>query len=59
VFTLHGVDERGRPVLRENLTRARFERFLGKASPSEVVLEACGSSHHWDDSRRNWATRCG
>jgi transposase len=47
VFTLHGVDERGRPVLRENLTRARFERFLGKASPSEVVLEACGSSHHW------------
>jgi transposase len=47
VFTLHGVDERGRPILRENLTRARFERFLGKVSPTEVVLEACGSSHHW------------
>ncbi len=47
VFTVHGVDERGRPLLRENLTRARFEQFLGKASPTEVVLEACGSSHHW------------
>jgi transposase len=47
VFTLHGVDERGRPILRQDLTRARFERFLGKVSPTEVVLEACGSSHHW------------
>jgi transposase len=47
VFPLHGVDERGRPILRENLTRARFEKFLGKVSPTQVVLEACGSSHHW------------
>ena len=47
VFTLHGVDEQGRPVLRQNLTRARFEQALGKMSPTEVVLEACGSSHHW------------
>ncbi len=41
------MDERGHPILRENLTRARFEKFLGKVSPTEVVLEACGSSHHW------------
>ncbi len=47
VFTLHGVDEHGRPILRQDLTRARFETFLGKTSPTEVVLEACGSSHHW------------
>jgi transposase len=47
VFTVHGADERGRPILRDNLTRARFERFLGKVSPTEVVLEACGSSHPW------------
>jgi transposase len=44
VFTVHEVDERGRPIRRENLTRARFERFLGKVLPTEVVLEACGSS---------------
>ncbi len=47
VFTLHGVDEHGRPILRQDLTRARFEMFLAKTSPTEVVLEACGSSHHW------------
>ncbi len=47
VFTLHGVDEQGRPILRQDLTRAQFEKFLGKISPTEVVLEACGSSHHW------------
>jgi transposase len=47
VFTLHGVDEQGRPVLRQDLTRARFERTFGEMPPTEVVLEACGSSHHW------------
>ena len=34
------------PILRQNLSRARFEKFLGKVSPTEAVLEACGSSHH-------------
>ncbi len=47
VFTLHGVDEHGRPILRRDLSRARFETFLAKTSPTEVVLEACGGSHHW------------
>jgi transposase len=47
VFTIHGVDEQGRPVLRQNLTRTRFEKYLGKVSATQVVLEACGSSHHW------------
>ena len=47
VFTLHGVDERDRPILRRDLSRLRFEEFLGKIPPAEVVLEACGSSHHW------------
>src|SRR4051794_36956269 len=47
VLTLHGVDERGRPILRRDLSRARFEEFLGKTPPTELVLEACGSSHHW------------
>ena len=47
VFTLHGVDEQGRPILRQNLSRARFEKFFANLSSTEVVLEACGSSHHW------------
>ena len=51
VFTLHGVDEQDRPILRQNLSRARLETFFGKLSPTEVGLEACGSSHHGSYNR--------
>lgn len=47
VFTLHGVDMAERPVLRRNVGRAGFEAFFAKLPPTEVVLEACGASHHW------------
>jgi transposase len=47
VFTLHGVDERGKALLRRELRRPQLAAFFGKLPPTEVVLEACGSSHHW------------
>jgi transposase len=47
VFTLHGVDEQDRPVLRRELKRANLESFFAKQDATEVVLEACGGSHHW------------
>jgi len=47
IFTLHGVDERGEVVLRRELRRSQFETFFRKLAPIEVVLEACGGSHHW------------
>jgi transposase len=47
VFTLHCVDEQERPVLRRELKRAQVEAFFGKQDATEVVLEACGGSHHW------------
>ncbi|HEX4369770.1 MAG TPA: IS110 family transposase [Rhizomicrobium sp.] len=47
VFTLHGVDEQERPVLRRELKRAQVAAFFGKQDATEVVLEACGGSHHW------------
>jgi transposase len=47
VFTLHGVDEQERPVLRRELKRANVESFFAKQEATEVVLEACGGSHHW------------
>ena len=46
-FTVHGVDDRGQTILRRNLSRSGFERFMREISATEVVLEACGSSHHW------------
>ena len=47
VFTLHGVDAEGRVALRQELSRSGFESFMAKRAPVEVVLEACGGSHHW------------
>jgi transposase len=47
VFTLHGVDEQERPVLRRELRRGQMEAFFAKQDATEVVLEACGGSHHW------------
>lgn len=47
VFTLHGVGERGETVLRRELRRQQVERFFTKLPPTDVVLEACGGSHHW------------
>jgi transposase len=46
VFTLHGVDEQERPVLRRELKRAQMEGFFAKQEATEVVLEACSGSHH-------------
>jgi transposase len=47
VFTLHGVDESERPVLRRDLRRTQVEAFFARQAPTEVVLEACGAAHHW------------
>ena len=47
VFTLHGVDQAGQPVLRVNLRRAQLISFFKKRPPTVVAMEACGGSHHW------------
>jgi transposase len=47
IFTLYGVDDQDRPVLRRELRRGQVEAFFRKLEPTEVVLEACGGSHHW------------
>jgi transposase len=47
VFTLHCVDDTGRAVLQTNLRRAQLVAFFKKLPPTEIVMEACGSSHYW------------
>src|SRR5580693_8957830 len=47
VFTLHCVDECGKPVLRINLRRAQLIPFFKKHASTVVAMEACGGSHHW------------
>jgi len=47
VFTLHGIDQQDRPVLRINLRRPQLLAFFKKLPPTEIPMEACGSAHHW------------
>jgi len=47
VFQVHGVDGRGKAVLRKSLKRAEVVKFLAKLEPCLVGMEACGSAHFW------------
>jgi len=47
VFTLHGIDQEERPILRTNLRRAQVIPFFRKLPHTVIALEACGGSHYW------------
>jgi transposase len=47
VFTLHGIDQSEKPILRTNLSRAQLLPFFNRLPPTVVAMEACGGSHHW------------
>ena len=47
VFELAVPDAEWRIIERHRLSRARFARFLVHRLPCQVVMEACGSAHHW------------
>jgi len=47
VFQVHGVNERGRAVVRKQLKRDQVAPFFANLPPCLVGIEACASSHHW------------
>jgi transposase len=47
VFQVHGVDERGKVVLRKTLKRAQVATFFATLPACLVGMEACGSAHFW------------
>src|SRR5580700_6701430 len=47
VFELAVADREWHIVERHRLNRARFARFFVHRPPCQVVMEACGSAHHW------------
>lgn len=47
VFQIHGVDVRGKTVLRKQLKRSQFLLFFSNLPPCLIGMEACGSAHHW------------
>lgn len=47
VFQVHGVDERGKAVLKKQLRRAQVLPFFANLPPALIGMEACASAHHW------------
>lgn len=47
VFQIHGVDSRGKCVLRKRLSREKLKEFIGTIPPCEIGIEACGGAHYW------------
>ncbi len=47
VFQLSIADEYRHVVARKRLSRRQFHRWLGTHEPVQLVMEACGTSHHW------------
>jgi len=47
VFQVHGVDARGKTVLRKQLRRVQVAEFFVNLPPCLVGMEACGGAHHW------------
>jgi transposase len=47
VFQLAVSQHPGRVSQQRRMTRSQVLRFMGKQPPGTVLMEACGSAHHW------------
>ena len=48
LIQVHGVDDRGRPVLRKQLKRSQVLSFFVNVTPCLIGMEACCSAHYWE-----------
>ncbi|BAL25670.1 transposase IS116/IS110/IS902 family protein [Azoarcus sp. KH32C] len=47
VFQIAVADDNWKVVEQHRLTRSQFERWFGNREVALVIMEACGSAHHW------------
>jgi transposase len=47
VMQLHWVEAETGEIGRKKLTRARLAAYFAQLQPVRIVMEACGSAHHW------------
>ena len=52
VFEVATANAEGQVQTRHRLTRSQFARFLREHPAAEVVMEACGTAHHWGRTAR-------
>lgn len=58
VFQVHGIDERGKVVLKRQLRRDQMAAFFVNLAPCLIGMEACGSARTTGAANcRAWATR--
>ncbi len=55
VFQIAIADDKSNVVAQERLTRSQFERWFRNWEVGQVIMEACGSAHHWG----RWFNRLG
>ena len=47
IFTVHGVDEHGKVMLRKTVRRAKLLEVFAQMPPCVVGMEACSGAQHW------------
>lgn len=47
VFQLHGVDQKGKAVLKQKMSRAQLGKFIANLPVCTIAMEACGGAHYW------------
>lgn len=47
IFQVHGVDERGKAIVKKALKRAQVLPFFANLKSCTIGIEACGSAHYW------------
>lgn len=47
VFQLHGIDEKGRAVLKKRLPRDKLLPFIVNVPLCTIVMESCASANYW------------
>lgn len=59
VFEVAMEDRQRRIIARRRLTRPQFARLLREHAPTHIVMEACGTAHHWGRTAQaagHWVT---
>jgi transposase len=47
VFQLHGVNERGKAIIKKKLRRSELLEFVANLPKCLIAMEACGGAHYW------------
>ena len=46
-FSIHGVDNHGKPGLHRNVNRSKLLDTVAKLPPCVIGMEACSGAHYW------------